>query len=167
MFDKFTESARRSVFFARYEASNFGNEYIETYHLLLGIFRQDGSLKARLIGKVTIDELRAEFAHLAGSSKIPTSADLPLSRACKRAMAFAAEEAKRANSPVIGPEHLLAGLLHERTPASDELENRGITLQMVRDCFDPPPVETQVRVQDLVEKIGRDRLTAAIRILGL
>jgi ATP-dependent Clp protease ATP-binding subunit ClpC len=165
MFDKYTESARRSVFFAHEEACNFGNKYIETYHLLIGILRQDESLRTRLVGKVTLDELRAEFAHLAGSSKLPTSVDLPLSHACKRAMAFAAEESQRAKSRVIDPEHLLAGILRECTPASDELQKRGVTLQMVRESFGASPVEAEMRVQALLDKIERNRLPAATRIL--
>jgi len=40
MFERYTEMARRSIFFARYEASAFGSEYIETEHLLLGILRE-------------------------------------------------------------------------------------------------------------------------------
>jgi ATP-dependent Clp protease ATP-binding subunit ClpC len=36
MFERYTEKARRVIFFARYEASQFGSPYIETEHLLLG-----------------------------------------------------------------------------------------------------------------------------------
>jgi len=41
MFERYTEKARRAVFFAPYEASQFGSEYIETEHLLLGTLRGD------------------------------------------------------------------------------------------------------------------------------
>ena len=34
MFERYTEKARRVIFFARYEASQFGSPYIETEHLL-------------------------------------------------------------------------------------------------------------------------------------
>ena len=37
MFERYTEKARRVIFFARYEASQFGSPYIETEHLLLGL----------------------------------------------------------------------------------------------------------------------------------
>jgi ATP-dependent Clp protease ATP-binding subunit ClpC len=37
MFEKYTETAWRVIFTARFEASRFGSEYIETEHLLLGI----------------------------------------------------------------------------------------------------------------------------------
>jgi len=42
MFERFNENARRAVFFARYEASQYGSSYIETEHLLLGVFRETG-----------------------------------------------------------------------------------------------------------------------------
>ncbi len=40
MFERYTEKARRVIFFSRYEASQFGSPYIETEHLLLGILRE-------------------------------------------------------------------------------------------------------------------------------
>ena len=44
MFERFTEKARRAIFFARYEASQYGSKIIETEHLLLGILREDHAL---------------------------------------------------------------------------------------------------------------------------
>ncbi len=41
VFERYTEKARRVIFFARYEASQFGSPCIETEHLLLGIMRED------------------------------------------------------------------------------------------------------------------------------
>jgi ATP-dependent Clp protease ATP-binding subunit ClpC len=40
MFERYTEKARRVIFFARYEASQFGSPSIETEHLLLGLLRE-------------------------------------------------------------------------------------------------------------------------------
>ena len=37
MFERYTESARRALFFARYEVSQLGATSIETEHLLLGL----------------------------------------------------------------------------------------------------------------------------------
>lgn len=39
MFDRYTEKARRTVFWARHEASELGALYIEAEHLLLGLLR--------------------------------------------------------------------------------------------------------------------------------
>jgi ATP-dependent Clp protease ATP-binding subunit ClpC len=40
MFEKFNEKARRTIFFARYEASQYGSSYIEVAHLVLGLARE-------------------------------------------------------------------------------------------------------------------------------
>jgi ATP-dependent Clp protease ATP-binding subunit ClpC len=44
MFERYTEKARRAIFFARYEASQFGSPYIESEHLLLGLLCETKSL---------------------------------------------------------------------------------------------------------------------------
>ena len=48
MFERYTESARRALFFARHEASRLGSISIETEHLLLGLIR-DGNEVTRAI----------------------------------------------------------------------------------------------------------------------
>jgi ATP-dependent Clp protease ATP-binding subunit ClpC len=50
MFERYTEKARRVIFFARYEASQFGAQWIETEHILLGLLREDKPLVIRLFG---------------------------------------------------------------------------------------------------------------------
>jgi hypothetical protein len=40
MFERYTEKARRVIFFARYEASQFGSPVIDAEHLLLGLIRK-------------------------------------------------------------------------------------------------------------------------------
>ncbi|HWW85002.1 MAG TPA: Clp protease N-terminal domain-containing protein, partial [Vicinamibacterales bacterium] len=40
MFERYTEIARRSLFFARYEASQLGSTSIAPEHLLLGLIRE-------------------------------------------------------------------------------------------------------------------------------
>ena len=48
MFERYTERARRVLFFARYEASQLGSISIETEHLLLGLIREGKGLTSRL-----------------------------------------------------------------------------------------------------------------------
>ena len=43
MFERYTEKARRVIFFARYEASQFGAPAIEPEHLLLGLIQAGGA----------------------------------------------------------------------------------------------------------------------------
>src|ERR687885_6758 len=49
MFERYTEKARRVIFFARYEASQFGSPYIETEHLLLGLLREEKCFAAEIL----------------------------------------------------------------------------------------------------------------------
>ena len=37
MFERYNENARRTLFFARYEASQLGSPSVEAHHLLLGL----------------------------------------------------------------------------------------------------------------------------------
>ena len=52
MFERYTERARRVLFFARYEASQLGSLSIETEHLLLGLLRESEGLANRLFSRV-------------------------------------------------------------------------------------------------------------------
>ena len=62
MFERYTEGARRAVFFARYEASNFGSLCIDTEHLLLGLLREDEDLMRRVLLKVDFETARQDLA---------------------------------------------------------------------------------------------------------
>ncbi len=62
MFEKYTEKARRVIFFARYEASQFGSPYIETEHLLLGVLREDRTLSHRFLrGPEPVEDIRKQI----------------------------------------------------------------------------------------------------------
>src|ERR1700758_1139956 len=96
MFERYTEKARRVIFFARYEAGQYGSPLIETEHLLLGLLREDRVLASRLLGsREPIEEIRSQIeGYLAGHAKTLTSADTPLSQQSKRVLAHAVEEAE-------------------------------------------------------------------------
>jgi ATP-dependent Clp protease ATP-binding subunit ClpC len=132
MFERYTESARRALFYSRYEASEFGSLSIEPEHLFLGLLHGGDILKPLLA--VPPDTLRAEIeAGMAKREKIATSVEIPFTEAAKRALEFAAKEADALGHSYIGTEHLLLGLLREEAsvPAS-VLAARGIRLEDVR-----------------------------------
>jgi len=58
MFDRYTMPARRVVFWARHEASQFGCSSIETEHLLLGLLKEDATLRQRFLGAPTTESVR-------------------------------------------------------------------------------------------------------------
>ena len=137
MFEKYTEKARRVIFFARYEASQFGSPFIETEHLLLGLIREDKNLTNRFFPKAnaSIDAIRKEIeGRTVIREKVSTSVDLPFSDECKRALNAAAEESERLSHKHIGTEHMLLGLLREeKSVAAEILRERGLRLSMIRE----------------------------------
>jgi len=152
MFERYTERARRVVFFARYEASQFGSPYIETEHLLLGLLREDKGLSNRFLrSHASVESIRKQVeGHTTIREKVSTSVDLPLSNECKRVLAYAAEEAERLSQKHIGPEHLLLGLLREeKCFAAEILHERGLRLSTVREEL------TRVPHQEAMPHAGR------------
>ncbi len=130
MFERYTEKARRVIFFARYEASQYGSPYIETEHLLLGLLREDHPLVRRVLGsggnppEPSLESIRGKVAQRGMlGQKSPTSVDLPLSNESKRVLAYAAEEAEGLAHKHIGTEHLLLGLLREKKSFAAQLLN--------------------------------------------
>lgn len=136
VFDRYTEKARRVIFFSRYEASQFGSPYIETEHLLLGLLREDKALTNRLlIATCTPEVIRRKIEdHTIIRESVSTSVDLPLSNESKRVLGYAAEEAERLTHKHIGTEHLLLGLLREeKSFAAVILQECGLQIDAVRD----------------------------------
>ncbi len=138
MFERYTEKARRSIFFARYEASQFGSPYIETEHLLLGILREDKALTNQFLplrSHAAAESIREQIeGHTVIREKVSTSVDLPLSDECKRILIHAEEEANHFSHKFIGTGHLFLGVLRERECFGAQLLNeRGVSLDMARE----------------------------------
>jgi ATP-dependent Clp protease ATP-binding subunit ClpC len=148
MFERYTEKARRVIFFARYEASQFGQPYIETEHLLLGLLREDKALTNRFLRSFgSVESIRKQIeTHTTTREKISTSVDLPLSSEGKRVLAYTAEEAERLGQKHIGTEHLLLGMLREKNCYATVLLNeRGVTLDAVRKELEREPHPAEPR----------------------
>jgi ATP-dependent Clp protease ATP-binding subunit ClpC len=116
MFERYTEAARRVIFFARYEASVHGSPYICPEHIFLGVVRETRiSVAALFGGEEKLESIRARVSAAAAKpDKISTAADLPLDNGSKRVLAYAAEEAERAKEQWIDGGHLLLGLMREK-----------------------------------------------------
>ncbi len=131
MFQRYTEKARRVIFFARYEAGQYGSSHIESEHLLLGLLREDKGLLRSFLGqKVPIESLRKIIEQQIRTGKrISTSAEVPLSTESKRILTVAGEEADRLEDKWIGTEHLLVGMLREdKCLAARVLQELGVQL---------------------------------------
>ena len=136
VFERYTESARRALFFARFEVTTIGGRTIESEHLLLGLIRTATPLVTQIFSeaKISTNDLRAEIERrLRDPQKLSTSVEIPFSESAKRALDFAAEEADRLQHLHIGTEHLLLALLRdEPSAAASALTARGLRLEDVR-----------------------------------
>ena len=81
MFERYTERARRVIFFACQEANRFGSKAIETEHFLLGLLREDGHLTNRFLSfAFSAESVRVEIeSRIIFREKAVTSIDLPRS----------------------------------------------------------------------------------------
>jgi len=137
MFERYTERARRVLFFARYEATQLGSTSIETEHLLLGLIREGKGLTSRIFARshLSLESIRKEIeGRTVFKEKVSTSVEIPFSPETKRVLQYSAEEADRLLHTSIGTEHLLLGLLREeKCVASAILYEKGMRLASVRD----------------------------------
>ena len=137
VFERYTERARRILFFARYEASQFGSLSIQNEHLLLGLIREAKGL-TRLVfdhAQVSPHDIRQEIdCRTVRREKVATSVEIPFTAETKRTLELAAAEADRLGHNYIGSEHLLLGILREeRSVAASILMEQGMSLDAARE----------------------------------
>ena len=137
MFERFNEHVRRSLFFARYEASRSSSRAIGSEHLLLGMLREADPVMVELLERVGAHakDLRDELLgnHVA-LERVSTSPDLPLAEETKKALAFAVHEAESMGHTSVGTEHLVLGLMRvEESPAARYLSAHSFDLFELRE----------------------------------
>jgi ClpA/ClpB-like protein len=170
MFERYTEKARRVIFFARYEASQYGSPYIDAEHLLLGLLREDPALVKRFLGGVeTKNTIRTEIEqHISPRERISTSVEMPLTEDCKKVLRVAAQEADRLAQRHVGTEHLLLGLLQvEGSLAAQILQASGLKLATLREELQAgsiPASDERASVQGQLDKLAVPRYYATARM---
>ncbi|MEN6520809.1 MAG: ornithine carbamoyltransferase [Armatimonadota bacterium] len=135
MWDKFTERARRVIFFAQQEAGRFGENHVSTEHLLLGLIREPSSIAVKVLKNldVSLDIIRAELDSNVKRGEGRLGDDMQLAPRAKRVIDLAYDEARELDNSYIGTEHLLLGLIHEREGiAAKVLARLGVTLDRAR-----------------------------------
>jgi ATP-dependent Clp protease ATP-binding subunit ClpC len=135
MWQRFTERARKVVFYAQEEAQRFGEGYVSTEHLLLGLVRESDSVAARVLEKlgVSLNKIRAEVEKQLPRGDARASQDMTLTPRAKRVIDLAYDEARNLNNNYIGTEHLLLGLIREGDGlAGRVLAKLGVELEKAR-----------------------------------
>ncbi len=169
MFERYTEEARRAIFFARYEASRCGSPYIEPEYLLLGLIHKTGG---RLTGfpEGVLEDVRSEIEKMSPERvKVSTSLDIPVSGAVKRSLGRAAEAVGPSTSAPITATHLLLGLLAEGGPnvtgilRRHGIDRESVSRSEVTSASAPPPDRESLR--SLVDLLPEQALQHVKRTL--
>ncbi|MBV8069436.1 MAG: hypothetical protein JO270_05990 [Acidobacteriaceae bacterium] len=148
MFERYTEEARRVIFFARHAASEFGSTSIEPEHLVLGVIRETPGVFTP-VPQTSIEDFKRDIeAGIVRGPKIATSVDMPMTAAAKKCLAYATKEAERGD---IKPEHLVIGAIVEGTShAARVLRANGVTPDRMRESLGPA-MDASAKNQDIVD----------------
>jgi ATP-dependent Clp protease ATP-binding subunit ClpA len=140
MFDRFTESARKSMTLARQEAQNWNHDFIGTEHMLLGVLGADVDVAATLAEfRVSTASIReAVDAIVRRGAGAPVIGQIPFTPRAKLVLEMSIEEAQRLGHQFIAPGHLLLGFLLEREGiAAQVLDRHGVKLDRARKLIKP------------------------------
>ena len=137
MFERYTERARRALFFARFEATRLGSISMEPGHLLLGLIREPKGGMGLVFTRsgLSLELIRKEIeSRTIFHEKIATSVEIPFSAEFKQVLQYATAEADRLQHDHIGTGHLLLGILREeKSVAASILMEKGLDLGTVRE----------------------------------
>jgi len=136
MWQRFTENARKVVFYAQEEAGRLGENYVSTEHLLLGITRVPESVGALMLERlgVELDVVRASVEARVANGKNKKVQAMQLTPRAKRVIDLAYDEARQLHHNYIGAEHLLLGLIREGEGlAARVLMKLGVSLSDIQE----------------------------------
>ena len=145
MFDRFTDDARKALFFARFAASARHGEQMELEDLVAGIMRAAPSAVVRFASDESALP-RGRFTRRTGERATvgpPLSVEMPFSAQFRLTLERSAAEADALGHDAIRPEHLVLGLLREDgTQAWNTLHRAGVRLREVRRMLKAEPEES-------------------------
>lgn len=137
MFERYTEDARRALFFARFAASRLGSISIEPAHLVIGLLHEPGRAAWRILERADlapVDIRTGVERQLTSRLHLPESVEIPFDADTKRALTAAASEADRLGHRNIGAEHLLLGVLDvDNSLAAAFLTTLGLGIDRARE----------------------------------
>ena len=133
----FTEKAKQALSIAEEEAKRFRHKTIGTEHILLGLVKEEGIAGKTLKQfNLTEDDIHDEIESFTGygpKENEDNNEVLSYSPRAKKVITYATDEARRMETPLVGTEHLLLGLLRDKDILSAKiLENLGIDLTKIR-----------------------------------
>ncbi|MCH8273901.1 MAG: isochorismatase family protein [Armatimonadetes bacterium] len=163
MWQRFTERARKVVFYSQEEAQAFGEGGVSTEHLLLGLTREPDSVAARVLERlgVRVDRVRAEVERQLPPREAKPAREMTLTPRAKRVIDLAYDEARTLNNNYIGTEHLLLGLIREGDGlAGRVLHKLGAGLDAARRAVNEMQENEPPRKPDTARDVKESRLLA-------
>jgi excisionase family DNA binding protein len=136
MWQRFTERARKVVFYAQEEAGKWGENFVGPEHLLLGLVREDDNMAGRILDRlgVSLEAVRKGVQARLQPSESGTGRDMQLTPAAKQVVDGAYKEARQLDDNYIGAEHLLLAMLREQVGVAPEvLTQLGVTPEGVHE----------------------------------
>ncbi|MEJ2422209.1 MAG: ATP-dependent Clp protease ATP-binding subunit [Acidobacteriota bacterium] len=138
MSDRFTEQARRALYFARYEAVQAGSPIADAEHVLLGILAVESSLLNVITGGIHMESvlIRQELGvNPAGERPLFVVNPPPWSQDVRLLLErFAPEESEKTGATKVGVEHLFLALFSlQDSHVVRFLNGRGLTYQLARE----------------------------------
>ncbi|GLY74656.1 Clp protease N-terminal domain-containing protein [Actinoallomurus iriomotensis] len=115
MFERFTDTARRVVVYAKEEALLLDHDFIGTEHILLGLLRDDTETAVRVLTSLGAGLAPAQYQveEMLGRGEQPPAAEIPFTARAKKVLELSLREALQLGHNYIGSEHILLGLLRE------------------------------------------------------
>lgn len=115
MWQRFTERARKVIFYAQEEAGRLGHTRVGPEHLLLGLVRESDSVAERILHRLglSLHKIRHELERQMPKAVTAPSKDFQLTPGAKRVIDLAYDEARQLLNNYIGTEHLLLGVIRE------------------------------------------------------
>jgi len=135
MWARFSDDARRAIFYAQEEAARLGESFVSTEHLLLALTRDSESAAARVLQQLGVipQQLRFEVERRVSQGPGKVWQETQLTPRAKRVIDLAYEEARHFNDDYVGTEHLLLGLIREAEGLAGQiLKAKGIDLERTR-----------------------------------
>jgi len=115
MWQRFSDGARKMVFYAQEEAGRLGENYVSTEHFLLGLLREPSNAGCQVLNRlgISLERVRTEIEQQVAKGEGRLDQDMQLTPRAKRVIDLAYDEARQQAANYIGSQHMLLGLIRE------------------------------------------------------
>jgi len=149
MFERYTDKARRVLFFARYEANQNGAAVITGEHLLLGLLREGERISIMILEQMglSLRDLKERLMRGLPQKSGTASNEIPLSEEVKRILHWSVQESVALNHKHVGVEHILLGMLRD-----DHAQVSQVLSEMGADIYSAKEILLEILKEDRLLK---------------